>query len=59
MTRWREDVTRDCWGTYIFLRDVASGRVWSAGFQPAGVEASAYEVFYSEDRVEIRRRDGR
>ena len=58
VTRWREDVTRDCWGTYIFLRDVGSGRVWSAGYQPAGVEAGAYEVFYSEDRVEIRRRDG-
>ncbi len=57
VTRWREDVTRDCWGTYIFLRDVGSGRVWSAGYQPAGVEAGAYEVFYSEDRVEIRRRD--
>ena len=21
ITRWREDLTRDCWGTYIFLRD--------------------------------------
>jgi len=58
VTRWREDVTRDCWGTYVLLRDVGSGRVWSAGYQPAGVEADAYEVFYSEDRVEIRRRDG-
>ncbi len=57
VTRWREDVTRDCWGTYVFLRDVDAGRVWSAGYQPAGAEASAYEVFYSEDHVEIRRRD--
>ncbi len=57
VTRWREDVTRDCWGTYVFLRDVGSGRVWSAGYQPSGVEASAYAVFFSEDRVEIRRRD--
>ncbi len=57
VTRWREDVTRDCWGTYVFLRDVGSGRVWSAGYQPAGVEAGAYEVLYSEDHVEIRRRD--
>src|SRR5204863_783205 len=22
ITRWREDVTRDAWGTYVFLRDV-------------------------------------
>ena len=39
VTRWREDVTCDSWGTYIFLRDVHSGKVWSAGYQPIGVEA--------------------
>ena len=38
VTRWREDVTRDHWGTYLFLRDVQSGAVWSAGYQPTGVE---------------------
>jgi cyclic beta-1,2-glucan synthetase len=58
VTRWREDVTRDCWGTYIFLRDVGNGRVWSAGYQPSGAEPDFYEAIYSEDRVEIQRRDG-
>jgi cyclic beta-1,2-glucan synthetase len=58
VTRWREDVTRDAWGSYVFLRDAASGEVWSAGYQPAGREADSYEAAYSEDRAEIRRRDG-
>ncbi len=58
VTRWHEDVTCDSWGTYIFVRDVNSGKVWSAGFQPAGVEADSYEVEFSEDRAEIVRRDG-
>ncbi len=58
VTRWHEDVTCDSWGTYIFIRDVNSGKVWSAGFQPAGVEADSYEVEFSEDRAEIVRRDG-
>ena len=58
VTRWREDATRDCWGTYIFLRDVQKGTVWSAAYQPAGVEPDFYEVDFSEDRVEISRRDG-
>jgi len=58
VTRWHEDVTCDSWGTYIFIRDVNSGKVWSAGFQPAGVEAESYEVEFSEDRAEIVRRDG-
>ncbi|HKD18672.1 MAG TPA: glucoamylase family protein, partial [Thermoanaerobaculia bacterium] len=58
VTRWREDPTRDCWGSYVFLRDVQSGRVWSAGHQPSGTEADSYDVAFYEDRVEIRRRDG-
>ena len=58
VTRWREDVTRDSWGSYIFMRDVHTGKVWSAGYQPAGVEADSYEVEFSEDRAEIVRRDG-
>ena len=41
ITRWREDATRDDWGTYVFLRDVQSGEVWSAGYQPSGVEPDA------------------
>ncbi len=58
ITRWREDVTRDHWGTYLFLRDVQSGAVWSAGYQPTGVEPDAYRVTFSEDRAEFHRRDG-
>jgi cyclic beta-1,2-glucan synthetase len=57
ITRWREDPTRDDSGSYIFLRDVASGRVWSAGFQPSGVEPDAYQVTFTEDRAEIIRTD--
>jgi cyclic beta-1,2-glucan synthetase len=58
VTRWREDVTRDDTGSYIFLRDVASGVIWSAGFQPSGVEPEAYQVTFTEDRAEFIRTDG-
>jgi cyclic beta-1,2-glucan synthetase len=58
VTRWREDATRDNWGTFIFLRDTRSGAVWSAGLQPSGVEPDSYEVTFLEDRAEIQRRDG-
>jgi cyclic beta-1,2-glucan synthetase len=57
VTRWREDATRDEYGSFIFLRDRENGRVWSAGHQPAGVEADAYEACFSEDHGEISRRD--
>ncbi len=58
ITRWREDVTRDCWGSYIFLRDAQTGQSWSAGYQPSGVEPDGYEVSFTEDRAEFMRRDG-
>ncbi|HXO00411.1 MAG TPA: glucoamylase family protein, partial [Stellaceae bacterium] len=58
VTRWREDATCDDWGSYIFLRDVASGDVWSAGYQPSGVKPDAYNVSFNEDRAEFTRRDG-
>ena len=58
VTRWREDPTRDAWGSYVYLRDVQSGKVWSAGHQPSGAEADSYEVAYYEDRAEFRRLDG-
>ena len=58
ITRWREDATRDDSGSYIYLRDIRSGAVWSAGFQPTGAEPDEYAVDFNEDRVEITRRDG-
>ena len=58
ITRWREDVTRDDWGAYVFLRDVQSGDVWSAGYQPSGVEPDRYDVTFTEDRAEFIRHDG-
>ncbi|MGB6846109.1 MAG: glucoamylase family protein [Candidatus Acidiferrales bacterium] len=57
ISRWREDATRDCWGSYIFLRDTQSGRIWSAGFQPTSSEPDSYEVSFYEDRAEFIRRD--
>ncbi len=58
VTRWSEDVTCDRSGQAIFLRDRGSGEVWSAGFAPTGVKPDSYRVTFSEDRVEIARRDG-
>jgi cyclic beta-1,2-glucan glucanotransferase len=58
VTRWREDPTCDGWGSYIFLRDADRGTVWSAGYQPSGVEPDRYDATFLEDRVDIVRSDG-
>lgn len=57
VTRWREDVTRDSWGSYLYLRDVTSCEVWSAGYQPTTVVPDHYEVVFVEDRARITRSD--
>lgn len=58
VTRWREDATCDDWGSYTYVRDVRSGAIWSAGFQPSATEPDEYEVVFNEDRAAITRRDG-
>src|SRR4030095_2740424 len=57
VTRWREDVTRDNWGAFIYLRDVRTGTVWSAGHQPVRRRAQSYHVAFSEDKADFRRTD--
>ena len=58
VTRWREDATCDAMGSHIFLRDVRSGALWSAGYHPTAAEPDAYQATFNEDRCEIARRDG-
>jgi cyclic beta-1,2-glucan synthetase len=57
VTRWREDTTRDPWGTFCYLRDVDSGSTWSTAHQPTLRRAEHYEAIFSEGRAEFRRRD--
>lgn len=57
ITRWREDTTRDNWGTFCFIRDVSTGEFWSTAYQPTLKQPDRYEAIFSEARVEFRRRD--
>jgi cellobiose phosphorylase len=70
VTRWHEDPTRDCWGTFGYLRDVARGSessglaparrdnaCWSIGHQPTLAPATSYEAIFSQGRAELRRVD--
>ena len=41
VTRWHEDPTRDCWGTFCYLRDVETGEFWSTAHQPTLKQADA------------------
>jgi cyclic beta-1,2-glucan synthetase len=58
VTRWRRDATRDADGQFIYLRDVRSGAVWSATYQPTRHEPEEYIATLSAERVSFRRLDG-
>lgn len=59
VTRWREDGTRDHWGSFCYLRDVESGDFWSATYQPTCVPVDHYEAIFSDAKAEYRGRKHR
>ncbi len=58
VTRTRPDVTRDPGGSYIYLRDVRSGVVWSTAHLPTRTQADDYRVEFRAERAMYQRRDG-
>lgn len=57
VTRWREDGTRDHWGSFCYIRESNCGMVWSSAYQPTLKAPDHYEAIFSEGRAEFRRRD--
>jgi cellobiose phosphorylase len=58
VTRWREDGTRDCWGSFCYVRDLGGPNAWSAGHQPLCRAADDYEAVFHPWRADFRRRAG-
>ena len=58
VTRWREDPVGDGWGSYLLLRDEESGKIWSAGLQPCGIDADVYTATLSDGCVSITQHHG-
>ncbi|OCT14008.1 glycosyl transferase family 36 [Paenibacillus pectinilyticus] len=50
VTRWREDPVTDQWGSYMYIRDVASDKVWSPTFQPCRQPSRKQRVQFSQER---------
>ncbi|WP_280959879.1 GH36-type glycosyl hydrolase domain-containing protein [Anaeromyxobacter dehalogenans] len=57
VTRWRQDATRDLGGQYLYLRDVRSGRVWSATHQPTARAGGDDVVTFTIDKAAFQRTD--
>jgi cyclic beta-1,2-glucan synthetase len=58
LTRWREDITMDAWGSFCYVRDLESNVVWSTAYLPTAREPEEYECTFAPDRAVFRRVDG-
>jgi cyclic beta-1,2-glucan synthetase len=58
VSRWQSDGTRDHTGQFCYLKDLSTGRVWSAAHQPVCAPADIYQALLATDRVTFHRIDG-
>ncbi|MGH9464583.1 MAG: glucoamylase family protein, partial [Thermoanaerobaculia bacterium] len=57
VTRWRDDPTCDPGSHFLYLRDVRSGTVWSATYQPTRREPESYLAEFLPEKAIFRRSD--
>ena len=58
VTRWRADGCRDATGQFQYIKDLSTGRVWSAAHQPVCAPPDRYHADLATDRVTFHRQDG-
>lgn len=56
--RWREDATTDDTGMFFYIKNLNSNEYWSATYEPCKHEGEEYEVAFSLDKAEFKRKDG-
>jgi cyclic beta-1,2-glucan synthetase len=57
LTRWQADSTLENWGTWVYVRDQDSGRLWSIGYQPVCITADYQNAVFYSHKAEFQRRD--
>lgn len=58
ITRWREDLALDSFGTFFYIRNVDTDTCWSATYAPLKTKPDRYSVVFSSDKAIYNRRDG-
>lgn len=59
LNRWREDVTNDNLGMFVYIKDIKSSEYWSNFYQPCKQDIKDYEVNFSVDKAKFERMDKR
>ena len=59
ITRWRSDPTCDSHGTFCYIHEADTDRVWSTTYHPIGGKVKRYSVDFALDRAVFHRSDYR
>jgi cellobiose phosphorylase len=54
ITRWEQDMIKDEWGKYLYVRDNETEKFWSAAWKPVCAEPDEYEVRHGIGYTTIR-----
>ncbi len=57
LNRWAGDPLEDSNGFFLYLRDVETGQLWSAGRQPTLAEPDSYNITHDDKSFHIERSD--
>ncbi len=57
LTRWRSDPTCDTQGTFCYIHEVDSDRLWSTTYHPVDGKVNDYSVDFALDRAVFKRTD--
>ncbi len=56
LNRYRK-ISADHYGTYLYIRDLRTDRLWSATYAPLDVMPSGYHVSFASDKIKFLRTD--
>jgi len=57
LTRWRADGTLGNWGTWLYIQDLDTNELWSAGYQPTRETPDSRDTYFNAHMAAYSRRD--
>lgn len=57
LNRYRK-ITKQSYGTYLYIKDLNNSKIWSNTFAPTNVKPDKYNVVFATDRIKFLRVDG-
>ncbi len=51
LSRWREEPVTDSWGSYVYIHEPSSGKLWSPSYQPCRTESPGQKITFEPDKA--------